>query len=323
MKNRLIRWTALMVLALAVEGNLCSGTGISFAQSPETPSPSGAGDKATPVTIPISVHMKDARPEPELQMIDLTVDEDGDPQTILSIRAMAGGAPISLAVLIQDDLVPSLANEIKPLREFVRGLPKGSRVMVGFVRTGSLQVRQKFTTDLERASKSLRPPLGLASAAPYNPYVEVIQAIKRFESQPFGRRAILLLSDGLDVSRGIDSSAGAQSIDLKRAINEAQRRSVAVYAFFAPTVGAESTILTANGQSSLQRLSDETGGRAFFEGTGAPVSLDPFIKSLNSSLQRQIALTFLSTHQKKGFHRVRVRSSTPGLEIDHPSGYVR
>ena len=282
----------------------------------------GSRAAAKPVTIPLSIRVKDSNPELEFQTIDLTVSEDGEPQTVLSIRAMATNSPITLAVLIQDDLVSSVGNEIKPLAEFVRQLPKGSRIMIGYIRTGTLQVRQKFTTDLEKASKSLRPPTGFASAAPYNPYVEVIEAVKRFESQPAGRRAILLLSDGLDTSRGIDSSAPGDSLDLQRAINEAQRKSIAVYAFYAPTVGSQnSTLLVGNAQSSLQRLSDETGGRAFFQGTGAPVSFDPFIKGLDRALEKQVALTFLSTHINKGFHKIAVRSSTPGVEVSYPSGY--
>jgi hypothetical protein len=70
-------------------------------------------------------------------------------------------------------------------------------------------------------------------------------------------------------------------------------------------------------------LSDETGGRAFFQGLSAPTSFDPFIKELNSALDRQIALTYLSTHLKKGFHRVKITSSTPGVEINYPAGYRR
>src|SRR6185436_4040185 len=187
-------------------------------------------------------------------------------------------------------------------------LPKGSRVMVGNLRTGSLQVRQKFTNDLEKAASSLRAPSGFPSSSPYNPYVEVIEALKRFESQPLGRRAILLVSDGLDISRGIDSSSPTQSLDLQRAINEAQRRSVAVYGFYAPTGSSQgSSILGANAQSSLLRLATETGGHAFFQGTGAAVSFEPFIKELDQILERQVALTFLSTHLKKGFHRIEVR----------------
>jgi VWFA-related protein len=316
--------------ALTILWGLILGIGLSgvkeaaLAQSPTISSANSSRGSAKPVTIPLAVRVKGIKPEPELQMIDLTVSEDGEPETILSIRALGTSSPLSLAVLIQDDVVQSIANEIKALANFIQRLPRGSRVLVGYLRTGSLQVRQKFTADLEKAGKSLRPPLGLASAAPYNPYVEVIEALKRFESQPSGRRAILVISDGLDTSRGIDSSSATQSLDLQRAINEAQRRSVAVYAFYAPTAaGVNDQFLIGNAQSSLGRLSDETGGRAFFQGTGPPVSFDPFIKELNSALERQIAVTYLSTHPNKGFHRVQVRSSTPGVEVVHPAGYTR
>jgi len=279
-----------------------------------------------PVTVPLTIRFKEETELKvgELQNIDLTVSEDGEPQTILSLRGIGTSSPITLAVLIQEDLVPSVANETKPLADFIRGLPRGSRVMVGYLRTGSLQVRQKFTTDLERAASALRPPIGFANAGPYNPYVEVIEALKKYEAQPLGRRAILLVSDGLDISRGVDSSSPTQSVDLQRAINESQRRGVAIYGFYAPTlIAASNPALVSNAQSSLLRLSNETGGLAFFQGTGAPVSFDPFIRELDVSLQKQAALTFLSTHLGKGFHRLEVRSSTPGVRVSYPSGYVR
>ena len=290
-------------------------------------SSSGSGDEASgrarPVTIPVGIRVKGVKPQPELQVVDLAVSEDGDPQTILSIRAIGNNSPLTLAVLIQDDLVQSTANEVKPIADFIRRLPKNSRVLVGYLRTGSLQVRQKFTTDLEKAAKALRSPLSVASAAPSSPYSEVIDAIKRFDAQPSGRRAILLVSDGLDLSRGADSSSASQSIDLERAIADAQRRGIAVYAFYSPSVAALNSRLTANAQSSLLRLADETGGRAFFQGTGAPVSFDPYLKDLTASLETQIALTYLSTHPDKGFHRIRIRSATPGVELEHPAGYSR
>jgi hypothetical protein len=279
-----------------------------------------------PVTIPltIKINSRHLEPETELQNIDLTVNEDGDPQTILSIRGVGTNSPITLAVLIQEDLVPSVGNEIKSLREFITGLPRGSRVMIGYLRTGSLQVKQKFTNDLEKAASALRPPSGFASSGPYNPYVEVIEALKKFESQPLGRRAILLVSDGLDISRGVDSSAPTQSVDLQRAVNESQRRGVAIYGFYAPTIVASTNpSLIANAQSSLLRLSNETGGHAFFQGTGVPVSFEPFIRELDLALEKQVALTFLSTHLGKGFHRLEVRSVTPGVRVTFPTGYMR
>ncbi len=315
--------TNAVIILLVLIGSLVAQP-LGLSQSPASSSNEVPRGSARTVTIPITIRVKGTTPEPELRMVDLAITEDGDPQTILHIRSIGSNAPITLAVLIQDDVVSSIANEIKPLAEFIRGLPRGSRVLVGYVRGGSLQVRQKFTTELERAANSLRIPLGAASAAPYNPYVEVIEALRRFDSQPSGRRAILLVSDGLDTSHGVDSSSASQSLDLQRAIREAQRRSVAIYAFYAPTVSsAGSSLLIGNAQGALKRLSDETGGQAFFQGTGTPVSFDPFIKSLDVALDRQVALTYLSTHPGKGFHRVEVKSSAAGVEIAHPSGYSR
>ena len=300
-------------------------SGAAFGQPPTQNVEGGTPSRGTgkPVTIPLTIRTSSDRELPELQNIDLVVSEDGEPQQILSVRGM-GTNPITLAVLIQDDLVSSVANEIKPLAEFIRSLPKGSRVMIGYLRTGSMQVKQKFTSDLERAAKSMRPPSGFAGLGPYNPYVEVVDALKKFEAQPLGRRAILLVSDGLDISRGVDSSAPTQSIDLQRAINEAQRRGVAIYGFYSPTfASAANRTLAGNAQSSLLRLSNETGGLAFFQGMGAPVSFEPFIRELDVSLQKQAALTFLSTHLDKGFHKIEVKSATPGVRIAVPSGYVR
>jgi len=280
------------------------------------------------VTIPITVRQRGVRgPQAELTPIGvLTVREDGEEQKILSIRALGTDTPISVAILVQDDVVTSISNEIRALREFIIGLPKGSRVMVGYIRSGSLEVRQRFTADLERAAKALRVPVGSAVAAPYNPYVEIVEGLRRFEAMPKGRRAMLVVSDGLDISRGLDSSSPSQSVDLQRAIREAQRQGVAVYSFYAPSVTSttlNNLRLIGNGQGSLALLANETGGRAFYQGTGAPVSFDPYLKELAGTFTRQIALTYLSTHPKKGYHRIEVTSGVEGIEIEHPTGYTR
>ena len=318
-----LRRLRVIVLQLSLMLGFALMSQSALGQAPSINGNSVGRGPGKPVTIPLTIRVKEET-EFELQNIDLTISEDGEPQTIVSLRSIGTNSPITLAVLIQEDLVPSVSNEIKPLAEFIKKLPRGSRVMIGYLRTGSLQVKQKFTNDLERAASALRPPIGVASASPYNPYVEVIEALKKFESQPLGRRAILLVSDGLDISRGVDSSSPTQSIDLQRAINESQRRGVAIYGFYAPTlVAASNPALVSNAQSSLLRLSNETGGMAFFQGLGAPVSFEPFIRDLDISLQKQAALTYLSTHLDKGFHRIDVKSSTPGVRVAFPSGYVR
>ena len=288
--------------------------------------PVGAQDgkqrgNAKPVTVPVTIRLRDSKPV-EMRFVDYLLKEDGEMQTILSARTPTD-SPMTLAILFQDDLAPSVSIEARNLANFVRNQPAGSRVMVAYIRSGTLDVRRKFTTELDKAAGSIRPALGLASAAPYNPYVEVIEALRRFDSQPLGRRAMIVVSSGLDISRGADSSSAATSMDLERAITQAQRRSVAIYSIFVPPAADIPQPLLSNAQSCLEKLSRETGGRAFFQGMSAPVSFDPFLREIDTLLGKQIALTYLSTHPKKGFHKLDIKPLERDVEIRHPAGYVR
>ena len=206
-------------------------------------------------------------------------------------KAQAGElvrAPLNLAVLIQDDLVARVGNELRETREFIRTLPAGSSVMVGYIRAGSLQVRQPFTTDLEAAARSLRIPVGSTAASPFNPYTQLRDAIKQFPAGGENRNAVLLVSDGLDTSRGFDFATSVDSIDLNRAVREAKNRGVSVYSFYAPSAGLTSwnRRATSFGQSALQRVSDQTGGRAFFQGTDF-VTFNAYFDRLTRTLNEQ------------------------------------
>jgi hypothetical protein len=194
-------------------------------------------------------------------------------------------SPLNLAVLVQDDLVSRVGSELDVTREFIRNLPAGSRVLVGYLRAGSLQVRQPFTDDLAKAAAALRVPVASESAGPYNPYTQVVEALRHFEPSGKNRNAVLLVSDGLDVSRGYDAVSALNSIDLERAAREASRRNVAVYSFYAPTVGLTdlNSYAAHIGQSSLARLSQKTGGEAFFQGTSF-VTFDGYFERLGRTL---------------------------------------
>jgi hypothetical protein len=200
--------------------------------------------------------------------------------------------PVNLAILIQDDLVSQVGNELDGTRDFIRSLPPGSQVMVGYITTGTLQVRQPFTTDLEKAASSLRIVTSSTSASAFNPYVEVVEALRQFESGK-GKNVLLLISDGLDTSRGFDSSAAGNTLDLHRAIDNARKRDVAVYTFFAPSVGLTShnRLAVSFGQSSLNRLANETGGKAFFQGSSF-VSFSPYFRRLREALNEQYARAY-------------------------------
>ena len=304
-----------LLASLLLCGTLCA--------QPETPR---RNQRVRTVSIPISIFTKEelrqGQAEEFVQADRLIVREDGDEQTILSIRSVVD-APLALAILVQDDLSSSFNLQIKDLKKFIRSLPRGSRVMVGYIRGGTLQIRQRFTDDLDAAAESLRIVASSNTVAPRNPYDGVIDALNRFDALPAGRRAILLVSDGLDYTQGLSNSTPTQSLDLERAVIRAQRRSVSIFSFYNPasiTQGGDQRLIL-NGQGSLAKLSDGTGGRAFFQGSIAPISFEPFFRDLTLLLNRQFLLSYLSTHMKRGYHRVEVLSTNPVVKIEHPKGY--
>jgi VWFA-related protein len=306
----------------------------SFAQTPNETNEAAAGgnsnrkrqQKVRTVTIPISIfskqELRQKAPEEFLEAGGLIVRENGVEQTILSIRDISE-SPLALAVLLQDDLSSGVNLELRRLGEFIRRLPRGSRVMVAYLRSGTIQVRQKFTEDLAKAADSLRILASSPGAAPSSPFQGVEEALNRFDALPIGRRAILLISDGLDASRGLDDSAPTRSLDLDRAVTKAQRKGVAIYSIFATASVTEraNSFLVSNAQGSLNRLSEETGGRAFFQGLTTPVSFEPFFRAVNLALTRQFVLSYLSTNMKKGYYRVEVSSTNPDIKVEHPRGY--
>ena len=256
----------------------------------------------------------------KLRADDFVVREDKRPQQIISVKR-ASEAPTILAVLIQDDLVSRVNNELNTIKEFIRRMPDGSRVMTAYVTSGTLQVSQDFTTDRERAAASLRVVRSNESGSPYNPYVEVVEALRRFDTQPAGRRLILLISDGLDTSHGFRGASPMHSPDLDRAIAEAQRRGVSVFSIYAPTVGlARVRGMEVNfGQGSLIRLADETGGEAFMSGTDF-VTFDPYFKELNDVLGLQWLVTYRSSGIGRSFRSVEI-TTEQNVHLHYADGY--
>ncbi len=307
--SQLSKFTAVLIL-------LVFFSTISFSQEKDKK------QKVRTMTIPVSIFTKEELKENQagefIEAGEIIVKEAGDQQTILSIRSVTN-TPLHIAVLIQDNLSSNVNLQLDQVRNFIKKLPPDSRVMVAYLRSGTTQITQKFTTDLEKAAGSIRAVIGSPSIAPNSPYDGVEEITARFDALPTGRRAILLVSDGLDLSNPLPT----QSLQLDQAILKSQRRGVAVYSFYSSATltenGSSSVIL--NAQGSLNRLSEETGGRAFFQGTLSPISFQPFLRDLNLALNRQFALTYLSTHLKKGYYKIEVLSTNPEIRIDHPKGY--
>src|SRR5258705_6105389 len=103
---------------------------VSLGQSIDSAKPRDDKPKGVRViTIPASTRTRGKRQPEEGQTIDFELRENGEEQKILSIRGI-GSNPLSLAVLIQDDLLSVVSHHIAAIRELINGLPRGCLVMV-------------------------------------------------------------------------------------------------------------------------------------------------------------------------------------------------
>ena len=77
------------------------------------------------------------------------------------------------------------------------------------------------------------------------------------------------------------------------------------------------------GQSYLLQVADGTGGRAYYLGTGNPVSFVPFLDDLHTRLMNQYELGILAKPgNKTELQRLKVKTSAPNAKIDAPAAVV-
>jgi VWFA-related protein len=276
-----------------------------------------AQDKGQIKTVTVTVTTRqEGATIPDLTKDDFSVRVGGEKQKILSVKTPQDNVPLYLAVLVQDDVTSSVGSDLDQLRAFINDLPSGTQVMVAYARAGSNEVRRAFTTDRAAAARSLRIPSSAEASAPGSPYQAVVDLIKAFPDRSDVRKVLVFISDGLDLYYGFRESAPTLNLSLQRAITKAQQANVVVYSIYAPTVGlaAQTSLGVSNGQSSLTRLSVETGGEAFFTGREF-ISAAPHLQQIDRRLDRQYLITFRLTKTGKGFNRIKVSTEYPDWRV--------
>ena len=223
------------------------------------------------------------------------------------------GGNLYLAVLIDDSLDASIANQWNDLKAFLTSQPDTTYVSVSYARNGAAMLVQDFTNDHELAAKALRIPVG-GGGAFSSPYLTLLDLMKRWPASA-DRRSILLISSGIDYFRG---GFDFRSPDLDSTISRAQKQNINVWTIYAPDAGhrGRGFFIANRAQSNLSQLSDETGAESFYLGTAAPVTLKPYFDELSTHLSNQYLLTFKASGGAKGrFERVRVATELPYVDF--------
>jgi len=281
----------------------------------------GSSTATSPVQMTVTVRVlgKNKR-MPEVNREDIIVRQGKDRLQVTGWTPLSGdSSPLDLFVLIDDAARPSVSSQFGDLREFIYSLPRTTSVGVGYMRNGTVRVAQDLTTDHRQAANALRIPLG--SPGVYgSPYLSAIDRMKRWPESS-NRREILMITDGIDRLHGWPHRRGIAPIspDVSAASTVAQRTGTIIHSIYARGVGWRGSNFwqVTNGQNSMAKLADETGGESFFLGIGEPVSFRPYLDRLQTSLDNRYRLEFNAVPGKKpGLHYVKLTTEVAGVELN-------
>jgi len=265
------------------------------------------------VSTVVSVEARHGKDVPVINREDVRVYQGHDRLPVTDWVPLQGsGAGLELFVLIDEATGVDVALQFDDVRHFLNAQPASAAVAVGYMSNGDVKIVQNFTNDHELVGKALRMPLGTVLGG-NSPYLSVSEAIKRWPTGNPNRRAILLISDGIDPMQ-----PGMADSYLDSAIEHAQRTGTQVYAIYASRAGHFGhTLWRINmGQSNLSRLADETGGEAYFQGYETPIAFAPYLDEFANRLNHQYKLTFqIKSGDKPGYQHIRLETEVPNAEL--------
>ena len=258
---------------------------------------------------------------PALEKVDVSVHQDNQPRPVVDLVPATGPkTSLDFVILVDDSLNTQLGTQLQDIKDFIHSLPENSRIAVAYAANGAARMQQNFTTDRAPAEKAARLPLGRYQGA-NGIYFALADLIKKWP-QGAARREVLLISDGIDITYGVDATSPGLNSPLDQAISAAQRNNITVYSLFASGAGifARNQFLILNGQGCLGKLTLDTGGDSFFLGFQTPVAFRPFLQDLTKMLGQQYLLTFRAAlPQKAGFHALKVSTEMSGVQLLAPS----
>jgi len=274
------------------------------------------GDGQVIVTI---MPKKAGDPAPAVAAQDMTVKVNGKDSKVTGFQALTSvKAPVELVILIDGSARTSLGRQMDEIGQFVNTLPPNIRATIGYMQNGNSELTGPFTADHAAILKGLHLPGGGAGSNG-SPYFCISDLAKRWPSQDRAtRREVLMITNGVDE---YDRRFDPEDNYVQQAIADSVRAHMVLYSIYWSGQGRfDATRMADNaGQNLLQLVTDATGGKSFWIGTGNPVSFQPYLEELTRRFQNQYELSFtVPTNGKPQVETFKLKFKAPGAEVAAP-----
>jgi Ca-activated chloride channel homolog len=260
----------------------------------KTPTEDNGQVKSFEVRLPVTVLGKKKELITGLSKNDFEIYEDGIKQEVTFFSDEKNNPPVYVGVLM--DTSPSTAGKTRFSKEAAKNflytvirLRKDKAAFMTF--DHEVKLIQDFTDKLDLLDRAVDgvKKVGTQTA--------LFDAIYQFSDEKLrnapGRRVVVLITDGDDTfSRA----------ELSDAIDIAQRTESTIFAistkagFLGSVPGVEAGTIKDTGDSELEKLCKDTGGRVFF--TGDMLALEKSFKKISEELRSQYIITYRPTKQE-------------------------
>lgn len=252
-------------------------------------------------------------------LADVKFKVNGKEQSLAAwSQVQSNGAQV--AILLDDGLREAVGRELSTLKSFVASLPPGMEIYIGYMENGTVATVQPFTTDHALASQRFRLPEGSPgiSASPYFCLSEFVKNWPADPSRP-GPRFVLMITNGTDPYNGSTSIMNQDSPYVQSAATDAERAGVSVSSVYFGDAGIRGGRANFSGQSYLAQLSDATGGRAYYEGSGNPVSLAPYLTQFQYAISETYIASFTANASGNKLVDIKADTKLHGVKLHAPS----
>lgn len=258
-------------------------------------------------------------PAPAVSAQDLSIKVNGKDSKVATFEALKGAKdPVELVILIDSSARSSLGRQMDEISQFVNTLPPNIKAAIGYMQNGNSQLTGPLTTDRAAVLKGLHIPGG-AAGSNGSPYFCISDLAKRWPSQDASaRREVLMVTDGIDeYNRRFDPDDSY----VQAAIKDAARAHLVLYSIYWRDQGRGDMTAAGNnaGQNLMVEVTDATGGKSFWIGTGNPVSFQPYLEELTRRFQNQYELSFVvPSNGKAQVETFKLKFKAPGTEVSAP-----
>lgn len=274
------------------------------------------------VNVMATVRTKKGEIVRDLSKDDFTIAENGRPQAIRYF-ARESGLPLTLGLMVDTSMSQRRVIDAErgaSLRFFDQVLrpAKDQAFVMQFDMT--VQLRQNLTQSIRDLEESLayvdtpsRQELELQTSGGTLLYDAVVKASNEIMAKLTGRKALIVLSDGVDFGSEQPISA---------AVDAAERADTLIYAIlFSDATFYGGGLFSPDGRGALARMSRETGGS--LSEVSKKRSLEQIFGEVENELRSQYSLGYVSDEPVRisEFRKIQLTTKEKGLVVQSRDRY--